>query len=73
VSQVVHDYGDLCQAITQLAVETNAPLSAEDFRTLSRCVDDAIACAVKEYGREDISRRSAESARAQASAGMPRP
>src|SRR5688500_8020111 len=24
VSQVVHDYGDVCQAITELAVETNA-------------------------------------------------
>src|SRR5687768_10895245 len=25
VSQVVHDYGDICQAITELAVEQNAP------------------------------------------------
>ena len=27
VSQVVHDYGDVCQSITDLAVETNAPVS----------------------------------------------
>ena len=52
VSQVVHGYGDVCQAITDLAVETNAPISTDDFRTLNRCLDDAIAGAVTEYGRE---------------------
>ena len=52
VSQVVHDYGDVCQAITELAVEMNAPISTDDFRTLNRCLDDAIAGAVTEYGRE---------------------
>lgn len=51
VSQVVHDYGDVCQAVTELAVEMNAPISTEDFRTLNRCLDDAIAGAVTEYGR----------------------
>jgi hypothetical protein len=51
VSQVVHDYGDVCQAITDLAVERNAPIAADDFRTLNRCLDDAIASAVTEYGR----------------------
>src|ERR1700681_2195865 len=34
VSQVVHDYGDVCQTITELAVETNAPISTDDFRML---------------------------------------
>jgi hypothetical protein len=52
VSQVVHDYGDVCQAITELAVELNAPISTDDFRTLNRCLDDAIAGEVTEYGRE---------------------
>ena len=52
LSQVVHDYGDVCQAITELAVESSAPISTEDFRTLNRCLDDAIAGAVTEYGRE---------------------
>jgi hypothetical protein len=51
VSQVVHDYGDVCQAITELAVEGDAPITADDFRTLNRCLDDAIASAVTEYGR----------------------
>ena len=52
VSQVVHDYGDVCQSITELAMEMNAPISAADFCTLNRCLDDAIAGAVTEYGRE---------------------
>ena len=54
VSQVVHEYGDVCQAITELAVELNAPISTDDFRTLNRCLDDAIAGAVTEYGRGRI-------------------
>jgi hypothetical protein len=52
VSQVVHDYGDVCQSITEIAVEQNAPISTDDFRMLNRCLDDAIAGAVTEYGRE---------------------
>jgi signal transduction histidine kinase len=64
VSQVVHDYGDICQAITALAVETNAPISTDEFRTLNRCLDDAIAGAVTEYGRErNQSTHDGESAR----------
>ena len=59
VSQVVHDYGDVCQTITELAVETDAPISADDFRTLNRCLDDAIAGAVTIYGRESERRVSA--------------
>jgi hypothetical protein len=51
-SQVVHDYGDVCQSITELAVATNATISTDDFRMLNRCLDDAIAGAVTEYGRE---------------------
>jgi signal transduction histidine kinase len=52
VSQVVHDYGDVCQSITELAVEKNAPIGTDDFRMLNRCLDDAIAGAVTQYGRE---------------------
>ena len=52
VSEVVHDYGDVCQSITELAVELNSTISADDFRMLNRCLDDAIAVAVTEYGRQ---------------------
>jgi signal transduction histidine kinase len=52
VSQVVHDYGDLCQAVTDLAIEQDATVSATEFRTLNRCLDEAIAGAVTEFGRQ---------------------
>lgn len=52
VGQVVHGYGDVCQSVTELAVELAAPISADDFRTLNRCLDDAIAGAVTEHARD---------------------
>jgi signal transduction histidine kinase len=50
VEQVVHDYGDLCQAITDMAVENNVPIEVREFRTLNRCLDNGIADAVMEFG-----------------------
>ncbi len=49
VEQVVHDYGDLCQAVTDLAFELEAPFETDEFRTLNRCLDNAIATAVTEF------------------------
>lgn len=49
VNQVVHDYGDLCQSITDLADERDAPFEVDEFRTLNRCLDNAIADAVTEF------------------------
>lgn len=49
MDQVVHDYGDLCQTITDLAVERDAPFSVDEFRTLNRCLDNAISDAVTEF------------------------
>ena len=49
VDQVVHDYGDLCQAVTEMAFEHNVPVQAVEFQTLNRCLDNAIADAVTEY------------------------
>jgi hypothetical protein len=51
VDQVVRDYGDVCQAVTELAVEQKAPITANEFRMLNRCLDDAIADAVTAFGR----------------------
>ena len=59
VSQVVHDYGDICQTITALAVEHHAPISVEEFHTLNRCLDTAIAEAVTEHARATAEARSA--------------
>ena len=33
-------------------MQLNVPIRTDDFRTLNRCLDDAIAGAVTEYGRE---------------------
>ena len=52
VGQVVHDYGDVCQTITELAIECGATISAADFKMLNLCLDDAIGKAVTEYARQ---------------------
>jgi signal transduction histidine kinase len=49
VEALVHDYGDLCQAITDLAVERDVDIGAHEFRVFNRCLDNAIAIAVTEY------------------------
>ena len=51
VDQVVHDYGNVCQSITELAIERDLPMSTHEFRTLNRCLDDAIADAVTGFAR----------------------
>ena len=58
VDAVVHDYGDLCQAITDLAVERDAPFTIDEFRTLNRCLDNAIADAVSEFGAQRDAREA---------------
>jgi signal transduction histidine kinase len=60
VSQVVHDYGDICQAVTELAIDQNARITTEEFRTLNRCLDTAIADAVTEHERASAERRTRE-------------
>ena len=49
VDQVVHVYGDVCQAITDLAFELGEQIDIDEFRTLNRCLDNAIADAVTEF------------------------
>jgi signal transduction histidine kinase len=63
VEQVVRDYGDVCQAVTNLAFEAGASISVDEFRTFNRCLDNAIAGAVTEFAKhapasEDESLRS---------------
>ena len=50
VDQVVHMYGNVCQSVTDLAVELKAPIPNADFRIMNRCLDDAIAYAVSGFG-----------------------
>jgi signal transduction histidine kinase len=58
ISQVVHDYGDICQAVTELAVEEHAAITTAEFHILNHCLDVAIAGAVTEHGRITAEMRS---------------
>jgi signal transduction histidine kinase len=63
LEQVVRDYGDVCQAVTNLAFETGAPIGVDEFRTFNRCLDNAIAGAVTEYAKHsaEVSQPGVES------------
>ena len=52
VDQVVHDYGDLCQAITDLACERDAPFNIDEYRRLNRCFDNVMADAVTKFSAQ---------------------
>ncbi|MGZ6141994.1 MAG: sensor histidine kinase [Myxococcales bacterium] len=52
IAQVVHDYGDICQAITELAGNQAVHVTTDDFHALNLCLDNAIAEAVTEYSRQ---------------------
>ncbi|MEO8505084.1 MAG: HAMP domain-containing sensor histidine kinase [Acidobacteriota bacterium] len=52
IAQVVQGYGDICQAITELADELHVPIAADEFRSLNRCLDEVTAEAVTEFARQ---------------------
>jgi signal transduction histidine kinase len=49
LSHVVHAYGAMCQAITELATDQRANISSLDFNILNASLDAAIASAVSEF------------------------
>lgn len=49
LSHVVHAYGAMCQAITEVAANEIADIPAAEFRALNRCLDVAIAGAVTKF------------------------
>jgi hypothetical protein len=49
VDQVVHGYGDVCQSITEMAGEMKEQVTVEEFHTLNRMLDNAIADAVSSF------------------------
>ena len=70
VEQVIRDYGDVCQAVTSLAVEVGVPILASEFR--NRCLDDAIAGAVSEYSQlKDTQTIATDTATINADYGIP--
>ena len=64
VAQVVHDYGDLCQSITELADAQGAPINVQEFGLLNITLDNAIAVAVTEFSRQRDESRADEGTRA---------
>ncbi|MEO8017132.1 MAG: HAMP domain-containing sensor histidine kinase [Pseudomonadota bacterium] len=54
LSHVVHAYGSMCQAITELAIENQAAITPTEFRKLNRCLDVAIAGAVTTFQARHI-------------------
>jgi signal transduction histidine kinase len=58
IGQVVHDYGDVCQAVTELALDQNTPITTAEFHTLNLCLDNAIAGAVTEWEYQRAERLS---------------
>jgi hypothetical protein len=64
LDQVVHDYGDLCQAVTELASEVAAPITLDEFHTFNRLLDYSIASAVSAFGRLQHSGTAGEGAQA---------
>jgi signal transduction histidine kinase len=62
IDQVVHDYGDLCQSITELAAEQAAPITVHEFGVLNIRLDNAIASAVTEFARQQEADQADEAA-----------
>ena len=60
LSHVVHGYGALCQAITEIALAKDVPITTAEFRNLNQCLDTAIAGAVTTFQTQ---RTEGESAR----------
>ncbi len=52
IAQVINDYGDACQTITELSIEQHSVITTEEFQALNLCLDEAISGAVTEYERQ---------------------
>ena len=50
-SEVVHSYGIICQAVTELATKLKYEITSREFQQLNLSLDTAIAEAVTEYQR----------------------
>ena len=55
LSHVVHAYGSMCQAITELAIDKEEPIAPVEFKQLNRCLDVAIAGAVTTFQARHLS------------------
>lgn len=49
VDWLIHEYGDICQAVTELAALERLDIPAQEFGALNACLDNAIAASVVQY------------------------
>ena len=54
IEEVVHGYGDICQTITELAVEMDVHVPTGEFRVMNLCLDDAVAQAVTQFASHSV-------------------
>jgi signal transduction histidine kinase len=60
-TRIVHDYGAICQTLTQYAVDHGLQISPKHFQMMNRALDEAIAGAIAEYtARREESRDEQE-------------
>ena len=59
-TEAVQAYGDVCQAVTELARERGTDISAADFCVFNSCLDHAIGNAVGEHARITEESRAAD-------------
>lgn len=55
-NEVVRFYGDICQSITNLAIQDGEQIDVPEFLTLNRCLDNATANAVTEFADRQSSK-----------------
>jgi len=51
VAEAIRDYEDVFSSIAEVATVLHAPINLDDFRSLNRCRDDAIASVFVEFER----------------------
>lgn len=51
IAQVVREYGDVCQTVTEIAATRGIEITPEEFGIFNLCLDDAVAEAVTAFAR----------------------
>jgi len=59
LNDVVQSYGDVCNAIVELAQQQGMSFRVNEFRLLNRCLDNAVASAVAEFSYQHDTAASA--------------
>ncbi|MGA8706015.1 MAG: HAMP domain-containing sensor histidine kinase [Steroidobacteraceae bacterium] len=61
IGLLVQEFGDLCQAVVDLAADTNSQIEADEFKILIQCLNQAAANSVTEFCHQcELGRRTHE-------------